>query len=137
LCLHKFSEDGHCGRPAIPPIESNTKIVGGRMALPHSWPWMVSLRINGSHTCGGAIIHEQWVLTAAHCFEGLVLNTLTNKYCNLIKIYKFVTIVTTSLIWMKALILRAHIYSIHCKKKNVSCRTVWNKCRVIENIHFW
>ncbi|XP_060597832.1 ovochymase-1-like [Ruditapes philippinarum] len=63
-------EDGHCGRPAIPPIESNTKIVGGRMALAHSWPWMVSLRINGSHTCGGAIIHEQWVLTAAHCFEG-------------------------------------------------------------------
>ncbi|XP_053392701.1 ovochymase-1-like isoform X2 [Mercenaria mercenaria] len=63
-------ENNLCGRPAIQPVESNTKIVGGRMALSHSWPWMVSLRINGSHTCGGAIIHEKWVLTAAHCFEG-------------------------------------------------------------------
>ncbi|KAL4240813.1 Transmembrane protease serine 2 [Mactra antiquata] len=59
----------NCGRPSIQPIEANTKIVGGRMALEHSWPWMVSLRINGSHICGGAIIHESWVITAAHCFE--------------------------------------------------------------------
>lgn len=65
-----FSGTNTCGRPAIAPIESNVKIVGGRMALAHSWPWMISLRINNSHICGGTLIHKNWILTAAHCFEG-------------------------------------------------------------------
>ena len=62
-------EDGYCGIPTIQPVESNYKIVGGREAIPYSWPWMVSLRVNGTHQCGGAIIDDQWVITAAHCFE--------------------------------------------------------------------
>ncbi|KAK3579478.1 hypothetical protein CHS0354_028289 [Potamilus streckersoni] len=58
-----------CGHPVIRPIESNFRVVGGREAIPHSWPWMVSLRLHETHTCGGTIIHPQWVLTAGHCFE--------------------------------------------------------------------
>lgn len=58
-----------CGRPNVEPAETSPKIVGGREAVPHSWPWMVSLQINGTHTCGGALISPQWVVSAAHCFE--------------------------------------------------------------------
>lgn len=44
-----------------------TRIVNGQDAAPHSWPWQVSLRVNGRHICGGSLIKPNWVITAAHC----------------------------------------------------------------------
>ncbi|MEE6458217.1 hypothetical protein FKM82_000223 [Ascaphus truei] len=42
------------------------EIIGGKDAVPHSRPYMALL---DQHTsiCGGALIKENWVLTAAHC----------------------------------------------------------------------
>ncbi|KAK2832951.1 hypothetical protein Q5P01_016840 [Channa striata] len=54
-----------CGQPPL-----NNKIVGGQEASPGSWPWQVSLRTTSGHFCGGSLINNQWVLTAAHCFKG-------------------------------------------------------------------
>ncbi|XP_070247215.1 probable threonine protease PRSS50 [Myotis yumanensis] len=36
-------------------------------AIARRWPWMVSVRANGTHVCAGALIAAQWVLTVAHC----------------------------------------------------------------------
>lgn len=50
-----------CGRQAVPPIR--TRIVGGREAAPHSWPWLVSLQYEGDHFCGGTlIVNSEFVL---------------------------------------------------------------------------
>ncbi|XP_074658392.1 uncharacterized protein LOC141911294 [Tubulanus polymorphus] len=46
------------------------RIVGGVPSSHGQWPWLVSLRYVGnksSHVCGAALIHPQWVITAAHC----------------------------------------------------------------------
>ncbi|KAG1939821.1 granzyme-like protein [Pimephales promelas] len=45
-------------------------IVNGREARPHSRPYMVSLQKNGQHDCGGFLISDEFVLTAAHCWNG-------------------------------------------------------------------
>ncbi|KAF5278804.1 hypothetical protein FQR65_LT03491 [Abscondita terminalis] len=46
-----------------------SRIVGGKDADPNEFPFMASLQINGRHLCGGTIINNNTVLTAAHCIE--------------------------------------------------------------------
>ncbi len=45
------------------------RIVGGEKTDIKEHPWQVALDIKGS-LCGGSIIAQNWVLTAAHCFAG-------------------------------------------------------------------
>ncbi|XP_051765799.1 complement factor D-like [Ctenopharyngodon idella] len=49
----------------------NVGIVNGKEAKPHSRPYMVSIQTYGYHICGGFLISDQFVLTAAHCWNKL------------------------------------------------------------------
>uniref|UniRef100_A0A8C2AD46 trypsin n=1 Tax=Cyprinus carpio TaxID=7962 RepID=A0A8C2AD46_CYPCA len=48
----------------------NVGIVNGTEAKPHSRPYMVSIQSNKKHVCGGFLISDEFVLTAAHCWNG-------------------------------------------------------------------
>lgn len=47
------------------------RIVGGEDVDIKDYPWQVSMQLQpqfgGSHFCGGTIVDEEWVITAAHC----------------------------------------------------------------------
>ncbi|XP_023209480.1 proclotting enzyme-like isoform X2 [Centruroides sculpturatus] len=47
-----------------------TKIVGGIISDPKDWRWMAALMKKKKPYCGGALVSESFVLTAAHCLEG-------------------------------------------------------------------
>ncbi|KAL7646615.1 UNVERIFIED_CONTAM: hypothetical protein RMT77_001866 [Armadillidium vulgare] len=54
------------------------KIIGGRPADPKDWPWMAALlKVNDSSLiCGGVLITDRYVLTAAHCFKDFKIDQI-------------------------------------------------------------
>ncbi|XP_045899888.1 trypsin-2-like [Micropterus dolomieu] len=54
------------GAAAAAPVDD--RIVGGYQCEAHSKPWQVSLNI-GYHFCGGSLINNQWIVSAAHCWQ--------------------------------------------------------------------
>ncbi|MEM0896660.1 MAG: serine protease, partial [Verrucomicrobiota bacterium] len=53
------------------------RIVGGSEAPVNGYPWMAALVFSDEtsvffgHFCGGTLVHPYWIVTAAHCVEGL------------------------------------------------------------------
>lgn len=58
------------------------RVIGGQEAYPNSWPWQVSVQFAKMSVCGGAILNQNWVLSATHCFfrsEATRLRALKNN----------------------------------------------------------
>ncbi|XP_060802301.1 tryptase [Amyelois transitella] len=64
-----------CAKPDYPEcgrqkdILVSQRIVGGRRAQPHSFPWAIAILKNEKMHCGGALITNRHILSAGHCFK--------------------------------------------------------------------
>ncbi|KAL3280400.1 hypothetical protein HHI36_017884 [Cryptolaemus montrouzieri] len=68
-----------CGRSVRrsrqPRVGALGRIIHGKQSVRGAWPWQVSLQLLHpefgflGHWCGGTLISQDWLLTAAHCIK--------------------------------------------------------------------
>ncbi|CAH1378761.1 unnamed protein product [Tenebrio molitor] len=61
-------------------LSPDEKIVGGNEIDIKKVPWQVSVQRYGRHDCGGSIISTEYVVTAAHCTNGINRNMMTIRF---------------------------------------------------------
>jgi len=72
-------KDCYCG---LANRRQTSKIAGGKKTDVNKYPWQVYIRIQQIPVpyCGGSVLSNQWILTAAHCFESWITKSDVKVY---------------------------------------------------------
>uniref|UniRef100_A0A8D2ILR4 Peptidase S1 domain-containing protein n=1 Tax=Varanus komodoensis TaxID=61221 RepID=A0A8D2ILR4_VARKO len=93
--LPSLTPEDECGtRPTVKQLAMGTRIIGGHDAELGAWPWQVSLQVQDihvgyRHVCGGSLINNNSVLTAAHCIKNYVNPDIWRAVLGLHHLYKY------------------------------------------------
>ncbi|XP_023603937.1 kallikrein-7-like [Myotis lucifugus] len=61
---------GSAGQEGLHPAQdTGERIINGVVCPKGSHPWQVALYDNNGFQCAGVLVHPQWVLTVAHCYQ--------------------------------------------------------------------
>ncbi|ROT67747.1 collagenolytic serine protease [Penaeus vannamei] len=58
-----------CGVAPLAPSKES-RLYGGRDAVPHEYPWNVVVWMDHAYWCGGVLISDEWVMTSGGCVQG-------------------------------------------------------------------
>ncbi|XP_060523823.1 trypsin-1-like [Cylas formicarius] len=67
----------NCSKCSCGLALKHRRIVGGVETLINEYPWMVALLYNNRFFCGASLINNRYLLTAAHCVNGINKDRLT------------------------------------------------------------
>jgi hypothetical protein len=65
--VYPCDKKASCGCGQTDVTVTSSSVVGGENAIAHSWPMMVSIQHNNKHVCGGTILSDSFILSAAEC----------------------------------------------------------------------
>lgn len=71
----KRTNESQCGLNKF--NNPNGRVIGGVDASIDTWPWQ-TLFILGNEKCGGTLINDRWIVSAAHCFEKYDLTRISS-----------------------------------------------------------
>ena len=73
ICVYASDYSDQCGTTSAP--DCRARVFGGCHSSKGAWPWIVGIYVRAhggvNFACGGIIINQCWILTAAHCFQQL------------------------------------------------------------------
>jgi len=75
--LLRRPSDDSCPSCTCGASHREERIVGGSIAEVNSYPWLAALQYRHKFYCGGALISNRYILTAAHCVHGVPKDQIT------------------------------------------------------------